>query len=193
MAIWPLLQHIVAVEYGERIACRFAARTLADLGASVIKVIGGGAAEDRRSVHAPPLDLYLDFNKKFVRVSSEAQNGGSELKQLLERAHIVREDGSLGRRSRRSGLEAWGKVATPVGWLSITPFGATGPYKDYSSYSLTLAHGSGEAKGIKGRPHVHIPHLGLRGFQRANELTSQQIREERGCLRQTLYVNVNMI
>ena len=145
MAIWPLLQHIVAVEYGERIACRFAARTLADLGASVIKVIGGGAAEDRRSVHAPPLDLYLDFNKKFVRVSSEAQNGGSELKQLLERAHIVIEDGSLGRRSRRSGLEAWGKVATPVVWLSITPFGATGPYKDYSSYSLTLAHGSGEA------------------------------------------------
>ena len=93
----------------------------------------------------PPLDLYLDFNKKFVRVSSEAQNGGSELKQLLERAHIVIEDGSLGRRSRRSGLEAWGKVATPVVWLSITPFGATGPYKDYSSYSLTLAHGSGEA------------------------------------------------
>ena len=145
LAIWPLLQHIVAVEYGERVACRFAARTLADLGASVIKVIEGGPAEDRRSAHENPLDLYLNFNKRFVRVNPETQDGGSELTQLLERPHIVIEDGSLGRRSQLSGLEAWGKMATPVVWLSITPFGATGPYKDYSSYSLTLAHGSGEA------------------------------------------------
>src|SRR5579884_2272061 len=37
------------------------------------------------------------------------------------------------------------EINPPLVMCSITPFGLTGPYRDYAAYELTIAHGGGWA------------------------------------------------
>ena len=49
---------------------------------------------------------------------------------------------------------------------SITPFGLTGPHKDYKSYELTMAHGGGWAwLSPGGSDHAELPPLKAAGYQ----------------------------
>ena len=131
----------------------YCARLLADIGAEVIKVepLSGDIARTRGPFpdHIPDpeksgLFLYLNFNKLGVTLNLESSKGQDIFKQLIKDADVLIEDNPPGR-MKELGLdyESLQRINPALIMTSITPFGQTGPHKDYKSNYLTNFHASG--------------------------------------------------
>ena len=149
------LSQFRVVEVGEGVASAHAAKLLADLGAEVIKVESPRGDPARRSGPFPGdrvdpetsgLFLYLNANKRGVVLDLESAKERAVLGALLDRADLVLHsippaklaayqldpDTVLQRRPRL--------VAA-----SISPFGLSGPHRDYRASDLTLWNAGGAA------------------------------------------------
>lgn len=148
------LAGIKVIEYASFIAAPYCARLLADFGAEVIKVEEPGSGDQSRKRGPFPDDVphpeksglfsYLNWNKLGITLNLDQSSGKEIFKQLIKEADILIEDIPPGK-DTELGLDydTLSQLNPRLIVTSITPFGKTGPYKDYKAYPLNLAHGSG--------------------------------------------------
>ena len=152
MAEGPL-SGVKVIEYCSFIAGPYCAKLFADLGAEVIKVEPPEGDEARR--RGPFFDdnpdpelsgvfLYHNTNKLGITLNLELPTGREIFKKLVAGADILIEDKKPGE-MKRLGLdyEVLKKINPQLIMASLTPFGQSGPYRDYKAYCLTTYHASG--------------------------------------------------
>ena len=172
------LAGLSVVEVAEGVAGPFCGRLLAAFGADVVKIerppLGDRTRrEEPRIPDAPPSEagaafLYLNMGKRSAALDWRAPEGVDALRRLTADADVLIEDWSAADRERL-GADA---LADGVIDISLTPFGLSGPYRDWKTTPLvSLALGgflylSGdedrEPLMIPGRQPEHL--AGLHGF-----------------------------
>ena len=152
MAEGPL-SDLRVVEYSHGVQGAMCARAMADMGADVVKVEPpegdptrrrGPFPQDVPDIEASGQFLYLNANKRGVTLDLRSRDGYDRLMRLLRGADVFVTDLSL----HRSGDLALdyprlkelnpGLVVTHV-----TPFGMTGPYREYKGSDLIAFHMGG--------------------------------------------------
>ena len=157
-----LLEGLRVIEFGERVAAPYCGRLFAESGADVIKVEppGGDATRGwgpyRGDVPDPErsgLFHFLNAGKRSVALDLGSKDGRESLHELVASADILIES------QRPSELAAWGLDYAALArrnpelvMISITPFGQTGPYRDWKGYDLNAYHLSGTGSRYCGRP-----------------------------------------
>jgi benzylsuccinate CoA-transferase BbsE subunit len=122
------------------------ARALADLGCDVIKIEKPGGDRSRRigpfyqdNCH-PEKSLYwfaFNANKRGITLDIESAEGREILKKLVSRADFVIESFPPGEMDKLSlGYSELSRANDKIILTSITPFGDTGPYRDYKAYDI---------------------------------------------------------
>lgn len=164
------LSDIRVVEYGNGVSAPFCAKQLASLGAEVIKVEPPGVGDEARKrgpfLHDKPhpegsgLFLYLNADKLGVTLSLETNAGRSIFYELLRGADILVEN-NLPQEMVSLGLsyETLRDINPHLIMTSITPFGQTGPYRDYKGSDLIGFHAGGLGS-ITPRPGAGQPDKG---------------------------------
>ncbi len=157
-----LLEGLRVVELGERIAAPYCGRLFAESGATVVKVEPpagdvtrrwGPFAGDRPDPERSGLFHFLNAEKRSVVLDLERPADREHFRVLVADADLLIE-------SRRPGeLAALGLDAATLArdnpglvQLSITPFGQTGPYRDWKGYDHNAYHLSGSGHRYCGRP-----------------------------------------
>lgn len=164
------------LELGAGVSAAFAARMFADHGAEVIKVETPEGDWSRRRGPFPEgvvdperSGLYLALNtyKRGVCLDVESDEGRAELERLIAWADVLIHNL---RPAQVAALdlspEALAARRPDLVTLSITPFGATGPYAGYRASELTVSAGGGWASlcpAATGRPE--LPPLKVSGHQ----------------------------
>jgi crotonobetainyl-CoA:carnitine CoA-transferase CaiB-like acyl-CoA transferase len=150
-----MLEGVNVVECGEGVAAAFAAKLMADLGANVVKVEppGGDVTRQRGpfpNEHPDPeqsgLFLYLNNNKRGVTLDLERGEGRGLLGKLLTKADILVHNVHPRDRATRGLTSA--VIARDFPELiivGISPFGDSGPHKDWKAYALNLENAGGMA------------------------------------------------
>lgn len=148
------LANLRVLEFAELISGPYCSRLLADLGAEVIKIErpDGG---DRARTWAPlqenlpeseqsGLFLFLNVNKKSVTLDVETPQGMAAFRELIAKTDIFVENNPPALMERLGLTYAeLSKINPRLIMVSITPFGQTGPYRDYKSTELVTFHMSG--------------------------------------------------
>jgi hypothetical protein len=128
------------------------ARILCDAGATVVKVESTSRRDGARLGNA---DFYewLHHGQDECSFDFESQSGRDELSALLRTADVIIE-GSRPRAFERLGIEPAEIVAAGSGvvWLSITAYGRTGPWRNWSGFGDDAAAAGGLVDRIAGRP-----------------------------------------
>ena len=163
---YGLLDGLRVLEIGEFISAPYCGKLLADMGADVVKIERAGTgdwardygpfpearqAHHDRSYHRERsgLFLYLNADKRGVTLNLDTPTGREILASLVSRSdalvhnlHPTEMD--------RVGLDYEGMRAHSGGLImaSITPFGLTGPYRDWKAYDINLAAGGGISEGL---------------------------------------------
>lgn len=152
------LSHVRVLELSRVLAGPWAAQTLADLGADVIKVERPGAGDDTRSWGPPwageQSAYFLSANrgKRSVTIDFERPEGQELVRKLAAQADVVIENFKVG------GLVKYGldyeslKAVNPgLVYCSITGFGQDGPYAKRAGYDFMI-QGMGGLMSITGQP-----------------------------------------
>jgi crotonobetainyl-CoA:carnitine CoA-transferase CaiB-like acyl-CoA transferase len=188
------LSPLKVVEYGSFVSAPYCGKLMADLGADVIKVEDAGAGDEARRYGPFPEDvphpekgglfLYLNANKRGITLNLKTVTGRRILKELLKEADVFVENNPP-------------KVMTELGLdyeslrflnprlivTSITPFGQTGPYRDYKGYAINTAGLGGQSMrtGEPGREPISPP-LSQSHYQSGAMAASARLasRPERG-------------
>ena len=162
------LSDLKVLEYGDMVPGAYCARLLADAGADVVKVEPPAGDSSRRrgpfpgNVNDPDwsgLYLYLNANKRGVTLELAQQKDWAIFQGLAAKADVLvldqnaREIDNLGlRRHNLKGLNPRLIVT------AITPFGLTGPKRDYTGDDLIAVSAGGLAYATPGIPDmVHDP------------------------------------
>ena len=148
------LKGVRVVEVAEMVAGPYCAKLLADLGAEVIKVERPQGDPARRRGPFPGdiphpeksgLFFYLNTSKKGVTLDLDDPLGRELFLRLLEGTHLLVYDLAPAVKEKLSlGYDQLQKAFPGLVVLSITPFGDSGPYRDYRAYPLNVFHASGE-------------------------------------------------
>lgn len=156
-----VLSDCVVIEAGSGEAIAYCGRLLADAGATVIKVEPprGDAArwETPRGTNADPerspLFLHLNTGKRSVTLDLEAPGGLDRLVALAARADILLESLPPGRLESLGVTHERLRAANPaLVHVSLTPYGHSGPMRNYAATDLTL-FASGGAMYREGLPN----------------------------------------
>jgi crotonobetainyl-CoA:carnitine CoA-transferase CaiB-like acyl-CoA transferase len=158
------------VEVGGGYAAPMAGKLLADLGAAVVKVEPPEGDPARRhgpfpagvpNPEASGAFIALNANKRSLVLDLGAAPGRRALEALAAEADILLHD-LPPRAMEAAGLD-YARLAARnprLVLLSITPYGLTGPYRDFAASDLTLIHGGGFAYLCPdGSPHADRPPL----------------------------------
>jgi len=151
----PGLSHLKILELCNLVTGPYCTKLLADLGAEVIKIEPPGIGDETRR-RGPFLEdiphpersglyLYLNTNKLGITLDVGTSTGRSILRELIEQTDIFVEDNPPAM-MEELGLtyEDLKQVNPRLVMTSITPFGQTGPYRNYKAYELNSFHGGGE-------------------------------------------------
>lgn len=121
---------------------------LGDLGADVIKIEPPGGDPGRNKgpfyhdIEQPEKSLYwLAFNhsKKGITLNIESAAGQDIFKQLVQGTDFILESFKPGYMDKLGlGYAALSKINPKLIMTSITPFGQTGPYRNYKGYNITM-------------------------------------------------------
>ena len=164
------------LELGSGVSAAHAAKLLGDYGADVVKVeepegdltrgrgpFPDGASEPEQS----GLFLGLNLNKRGAVLDLASADGRAALDTLIAWADVLVHDYPR-LRALELGLDPQRLLAQrpDLVVLSITPFGTTGPYRDYRAEEITIANGGGWAAQC---PSTHreqeLPPLKIFGHQ----------------------------
>jgi CoA:oxalate CoA-transferase len=149
------LGHLKVLELCNSVTGPYCTKLLADLGAEVIKVERPGVGDDARRRgpfwHDMPdyelsgLFLYLNTNKLSVTLDVSTETGRAVFLQLVKQADVLVEDNARATIEELHLTYGELKQVNPALIVtSITPFGETGPYRDYKAYQLNSYHAGGE-------------------------------------------------
>ncbi|MCH8310790.1 MAG: CoA transferase, partial [Chloroflexi bacterium] len=161
------LEGVRVLEVTDGIAGPYCAKLLADYGAEVVKIErpdatsmtqrqwAGQRAETSFTVEDTALFLHLNTNKKSVALDLESADGQGLFRRLVSESSIVVESLAPGRmESLGIGYESLKALNPGLVMTSVTPFGQTGPYRDYQYTELTVfATGGGMHR--EGIPERH--------------------------------------
>jgi benzylsuccinate CoA-transferase BbsE subunit len=153
----------------------FCTKILADLGADVVRIV---VPENEPTSHHElnqkdyPYDLAYNANKRCITLNLEMAKGKEILMMLIQKADVLVETFPPGY-MEQIGLhyEELRTVNPKLVMTSITPFGHTGPYKDFKATDLTL-QAMGGILAITGPPDrppvcVGVPIAYLQGSAHA--------------------------
>ncbi|MBI4083889.1 MAG: CoA transferase [Candidatus Lambdaproteobacteria bacterium] len=147
------LEGVKVLELGGGVSAPMACKLLADLGATVVKIEPPEGDPDRRRGpfrHGQPdpeasgVFLVLNTNKRSVVLDLATEGGQAEFEALAAGADLVIHN-LTPREMAAQGVDyARLSARNPrLVMVSITPFGLTGPYRDYVATDLTVFHGGG--------------------------------------------------
>lgn len=151
------LSHIRVLDLSRVLAGPWASQTLADLGASVIKIEQPGAGDDTRAWGPPFLTqedgtrtnesgYYLICNrgKRSVTVNLKSPRGQALIRKMAREADVVLENFKVGTLDRLGlGYEQLSKENLRLVYCSITGFGQTGPRAQQPAYDFMIQAMSG--------------------------------------------------
>jgi CoA:oxalate CoA-transferase len=149
------LEGVRVLEYCTAIGGPFCSRLMADLGAEVIHIEPPGTGDAARRSPPFPQDvphpeksglfLFLNSNKLGITLDPQRPRGKEIFEQLVERADVLVEDGPPGQMERLGlGYEDLRRRNPGLVMASITPFGRSGPYRQYKARPLNVSHVSGQ-------------------------------------------------
>jgi len=150
------LDGLKVVEWSEFVSGPYCGKLLADLGAEVVKIEKPGVGDRARSYGPFPQDtshpeksglfLYLNTNKLGVTLNVRNAKGAGIFRELVKWADVVVENQALADVEELGfGWEKLRSLNPRLVMTSITPFGQTGPYRDYRACDLNVFHSSGLA------------------------------------------------
>lgn len=156
------LHGIRVVECGHMVGAAYAAKLMADLGAEVVKVEEPGGDEARRRGPYPGkphleksgLFLYLNANKLGITLDLQRNRGRELFRGLVQKADLLVHNYPPPHMAARGlDYEALHKLNPGLVMTSISPFGQTGPNRDYHAHDLTMwsAGGIVYLSGASGR------------------------------------------
>jgi crotonobetainyl-CoA:carnitine CoA-transferase CaiB-like acyl-CoA transferase len=174
-----LLEGIRVLDLSDWVAGSYCGRLLADYGADVIKVERPGGNATRRegpyagndpNIEKSALFLHLNANKRGITLDFMTGRGAAVARDLASKCDLVIEDYAPGVLAQH-GLD-WlrlSKGRDDLVMASITPFGQTGPWRDYRGSEITLqamggpmhSNGTQKREPIKGGGYVAHYHAGL--------------------------------
>lgn len=173
------LSGIKILEFCDFIAGPYCGKLLSQFGAEVIKVEKPGLGDKARSWGPFPenlphpeksgLFMFLNNNKSSVTLNLETAAGLKIFKELLKWADVFLENNSIKEMSRLGlSYSKVKKINPSIIMLSITPFGQTGPLRDYTGSDLIACHSGAEAfgnpdEGVKDpdrMPNLKVAHHG---------------------------------
>ena len=157
-----LLEGLTVVELGDRIAAPYCGRLFAESGARVVKVesaagdvtrqwgpFEGDLADPERS----GLFHFLNAEKHSVVLDLERPTDRDDFRALAASADILIESRRPGELARLGlDYESLARDNPSLVLLSLTPFGQTGPYRDWKGYDHNAYHLSGSGHRYCGRP-----------------------------------------
>jgi CoA:oxalate CoA-transferase len=150
------LSGLSVLDLGRMVAAPYCAKLLADLGADVIKVEEPGVGDPARRRGPFPDDvphpersglfLYLNTSKRGITLRLDKEEGRQLFRQLVARVDVLIEDLPPGELERFGLGYSWlGQEVPGLVLTSITPFGQTGPHRDYRCHHLNLYHAGGQS------------------------------------------------
>ena len=143
------LQGIKVIELGQLIAGPFAAKTLADFGAEVIKIESPGAGDTLRRWRLMKGDTSIWWqvqsrNKQSVALDLRHAAGQDIVRKLVADADVLIEN------FRPGAMEGWGlgpadlhAINPKLVMLRISGYGQTGPYRDKPGFGVVAEAMSG--------------------------------------------------
>ena len=143
------LEGVRVLDLSEGIAGPYCTRLLGGFGAEVIKVEKPGEGDRSRKIGPFPEDiphpersalfLHLNINKRGITLNLENGAGRKIFRELVKRVDILVESFEPGQMSD-CGLDyqSLEKINPRLIMTSITPFGQTGPYRNYKASSAVL-------------------------------------------------------
>ncbi len=148
------LEGLRILEWGDMITAPYCGKLAADLGAEVIKLERPREGDKARwiapffqDIPGPDrsgLFLYVNTNKLGITLDPSRPTGRQLFLDLLKQVDVVVENQPVGfPDSVGLGYDVLRQVNDQVIQLSISPFGDTGPYKDYQATDLIIAQMSG--------------------------------------------------
>ena len=171
------LSDVKVVEWGSFISAPYCTKLMADMGAEVIKIETPGIGDDSRNYgpffndvpdsEASGLFLYLNTNKLGVTLDLSQQTGREMLLKLLKDADIlVTNHTPRFMKKLKLDFNSLKKVNPNLIMTTITPYGLTGPYKDWKAYDLNICALGGitNAIGTPDREPI-TPPLSQGGYQ----------------------------
>lgn len=164
------LRRLRVTELGDFMSAPYAGRLLADLGAAVIKVEQPEHGDSSRAYGPFPdgaepsehsgLFAYLNTNKRGITLDVRSAAGQETLDRLLQQSDVLLLDESFLKQAPEL-LDSRRLVSTYPHLIveAITPFGASGPYRDYAAYDITCSAAAGMSFGVgePGREPLPLP------------------------------------
>jgi len=150
------LAGISVLEVGSLVAAPYCGKMLADLGAHVVKVETPGEGDPSRRRGPFPDDsphpersalfLYLNTSKRSITLDLTTQDGGRIFRELVAQVDVLIEDHPPGTlESLGLGYAELSRTNPGLVMTSITPFGQTGPNRDYRTHPLNAYHVGGHS------------------------------------------------
>jgi crotonobetainyl-CoA:carnitine CoA-transferase CaiB-like acyl-CoA transferase len=141
------LDDLRVVEFAEMVSGPLCGKMFADMGAEVIKIEAPGGGDEAR--RHPPFAgdvphpeksgffLYLNTSKKSLTLDPAQASGAEVFKKLVAAADVMIENHPPGyMESIGLGYETLKSINPRLIVVSITPFGQTGPYRDWKGGDL---------------------------------------------------------
>jgi crotonobetainyl-CoA:carnitine CoA-transferase CaiB-like acyl-CoA transferase len=149
------LEGMKIIEYCNMVSGPYCSKLLADMGAEVLKIEPPRIGDDSRRRGPFPGDiphqeksglfLYLNSNKKGLTLDPSAAEGKKLFEKLIAQTDVLIEDRPPGELENLDLRYEQLKSLNPgLIWISITPYGQNGPFKDYKAYQLNTVHASGQ-------------------------------------------------
>ncbi len=158
------------IEWAGVAAGPFAGKMLAALGADVIKIEPPLRGDGSRSMGPFPDDLpdgeksalflYLNNGKRSITLDPATSDGRAILLRLIaEWADLFIEDRPVAFMERHALTYATlAEIVPALVMVSITPFGQTGPYRDFTLYPSQTSHAGGAAYNLPDGLHYTERH-----------------------------------
>jgi crotonobetainyl-CoA:carnitine CoA-transferase CaiB-like acyl-CoA transferase len=148
------LEGVKVLEYGNLFSAPFCAKILADLGAEVVKIEPPDYGDSSRrqepflkdvpGLEQSGLFQYLNMNKLGITLNPGIATGKKIFSELLKNADIFVENNSPRvMKELKLSYKYVKQINSRIVMTSITPFGQTGPYKNYEGCELVNTHMGG--------------------------------------------------
>ncbi len=143
------------LEFCTKVSGAYSTKLLADLGAEVIKIESPAIGDEARKKGPFPNDIphsdssghfmVLNTNKFGITLNPESPTGQKIFKKLVENVDVLVEDSPPDKMDKIGlGYEELKQLNPGLIMTSITPFGLSGPYKDFKAKHLNTIHASGQ-------------------------------------------------
>jgi crotonobetainyl-CoA:carnitine CoA-transferase CaiB-like acyl-CoA transferase len=147
------LEGVKVLELGNMVSAAYATKLMADLGAEVIKIEEPSGDRSRQRgpfpggiVDPEKSGLFLSLNTNKRGIVLDLHDAREKLSRLVAWADLLVHNYPPAQMAELGiDYNRFRQINPRLVMCSLTPFGLTGPYKDYKAYELNLTNGGGWA------------------------------------------------